>query len=374
MSDGAAALERLRALTDDALAALDFGEAGRRRRRSPRRCATRCSPAASACAPCSAWRRPRASAAPPGDALPTALALELVHTFSLVHDDLPALDDDALRRGRPTAHVRYGEDIAVLAGDALLNHAFALVCDRQDGSDARRVAALRELTSAVGLLGMIGGQYRDVRPEDALDARGLERTSRLKTGALLGACRGLRSDRGRRRSETTSPRRAPSASSSACSSRSSTTCSTRPAATRRSASRPAPTPAAAAARSRASSACRRAPARGRERTSGPEHLASSRQPRTPSGRCEPGRDARPLARAAAIGARSACLGQARNARCQVGTRGLARTLRVWPRCCVRGYVAWRPSCAVPGRCGVPEVAPGGLGRARSGHPCPTMTA
>ena len=68
------------------------------------------------------------------DALPTALALELVHTFSLVHDDLPALDDDALRRGRPTAHVRYGEDIAVLAGDALLNHAFALVCDRQHGS------------------------------------------------------------------------------------------------------------------------------------------------------------------------------------------------------------------------------------------------
>ena len=67
------------------------------------------------------------------DALPTALALELVHTFSLVHDDLPALDDDALRRGRPTAHVRYGEDIAVLAGDALLNHAFALVCDHQGG-------------------------------------------------------------------------------------------------------------------------------------------------------------------------------------------------------------------------------------------------
>ncbi len=88
-----------------------------------------------------------------GDALPTALALELVHTFSLVHDDLPALDDDALRRGRPTAHVVYGEDIAVLAGDALLNHAFALVCDHQPGPDAaRRVAALSELVAAVGLL------------------------------------------------------------------------------------------------------------------------------------------------------------------------------------------------------------------------------
>jgi geranylgeranyl diphosphate synthase type II len=119
--------------------------------------------------------------------MPTALALELVHTFSLVHDDLPALDDDDLRRGRPTAHVRFGEDIAVLAGDALLNHAFALVCDHQGGSDAQRLAAMRELVSAVGLPGMIGGQYRDVRPDEALDAAGLERTSRLKTGALLGA-------------------------------------------------------------------------------------------------------------------------------------------------------------------------------------------
>ena len=75
----------------------------------------------------------------------------------------------------------------MLAGDALLNHAFSLVCDVQGGSDAQRVAALRELVAAVGLLGMIGGQYRDVRPEETLDAGGLERTSRLKTGALLGA-------------------------------------------------------------------------------------------------------------------------------------------------------------------------------------------
>jgi len=186
MSDGAAALERLRALTDDALAALDFGEAGdvtplaEAMRYSLLAGGKRVRPVL-----CLATAEGFGCAAE--DALPTALALELVHTFSLVHDDLPALDDDALRRGRPTAHVRYGEDIAVLAGDALLNHAFALVCDRQSGPDARRVAALRELTSAVGLLGMIGGQYRDVRPEDTLDAAGLERTSRLKTGALLGA-------------------------------------------------------------------------------------------------------------------------------------------------------------------------------------------
>jgi geranylgeranyl diphosphate synthase, type II len=186
MSDGAAALERLRALTDEALGALSFGEPGdvaplaEAMRYSLLAGGKRVRPVL-----CLATAEGFGCAA--ADALPTALALELVHTFSLVHDDLPALDDDALRRGRPTAHVVFGEDIAVLAGDALLNHAFALVCDHQDGSDARRVAALRELVTAVGLLGMIGGQYRDVRPDETLDAGGLERTSRLKTGALLGA-------------------------------------------------------------------------------------------------------------------------------------------------------------------------------------------
>ena len=149
------------------------------------------------------------------DALPTALALELVHTFSLVHDDLPALDDDALRRGRPTAHVRYGEDIAVLAGDALLNHAFALVCDRQDGSGRapRRGAARAHLRRRPARHDRRPVPRRAPRGR-SLDASGLERTSRLKTGALLGACRRLRRDRGGRGASTTSPRRAPSASSS----------------------------------------------------------------------------------------------------------------------------------------------------------------
>jgi geranylgeranyl diphosphate synthase type II len=186
MSDGAAALGRLRALTEVALATLDFGEPAdvaplaEAMRYSLLAGGKRVRPVL-----CLAVAEGFGCAAE--DAMPTALALELVHTFSLVHDDLPALDDDDLRRGRPTAHVRFGEDIAVLAGDALLNHAFALVCDHQGGSDTRRVAALRELVSAVGLPGMIGGQYRDVRPDEALDASGLERTSRLKTGALLGA-------------------------------------------------------------------------------------------------------------------------------------------------------------------------------------------
>jgi len=187
MSDGTAALDRLRALIDDALATLSFGESGdvaplaEAMRYSLLAGGKRVRPVL-----CLATAEGFGRAA--ADVLPTALALELVHTFSLVHDDLPALDDDALRRGRPTAHVRYGEDIAVLAGDALLNHAFALVCDVQGGPAAHRLATLRELSSAVGLLGMIGGQYRDVRPEETLDAGALERTSRLKTGALLGAC------------------------------------------------------------------------------------------------------------------------------------------------------------------------------------------
>ena len=113
-------------------------------------------------------------------ALPTALALELVHTFSLVHDDLPALDDDDLRRGRPTSHVRFGEDVAILSGDGLLNEAYGRVA-RSEGVPAERLlAVVRELSDGVGLAGMIGGQYLDIT--GSLD---LERTARLKTGALI---------------------------------------------------------------------------------------------------------------------------------------------------------------------------------------------
>jgi geranylgeranyl diphosphate synthase, type II len=186
MTEDAAALGRLRALVEVALTNLDFGEPGDV---APLAGAMRYSLLAGGkrVRPVLCLAVAEGFDCAAEDAMPTALALELVHTFSLVHDDLPALDDDALRRGRPTAHVVYGEDIAVLAGDALLNHAFALVCDRQPGHEGRRLAAMSELVSAVGLLGMIGGQYRDVRPDPALDSDGLERTSRLKTGALLGA-------------------------------------------------------------------------------------------------------------------------------------------------------------------------------------------
>src|SRR6478752_3008831 len=117
MTDGAAALGRLRALTEVALTELRFGEPAdvaplaEAMRYSLLAGGKRVRPVL-----CLAVAEGFGCAA--GDALPTALALELVHTFSLVHDDLPALDDDDIRRGRPTAHVRFGEDIAVLAGDA----------------------------------------------------------------------------------------------------------------------------------------------------------------------------------------------------------------------------------------------------------------
>jgi geranylgeranyl diphosphate synthase type II len=123
----------------------------------------------------------------PAAVLPTALALELVHTFSLVHDDLPALDNDDLRRGRPTAHVQFGEDIAILAGDALLNGAFALVSTRQEGPAERRLAAIAELARAIGPAGMIGGQYLDVTAPPDIGEAGLRRLDALKTGALIAA-------------------------------------------------------------------------------------------------------------------------------------------------------------------------------------------
>jgi geranylgeranyl diphosphate synthase, type II len=111
--------------------------------------------------------------------LPAGCALELVHTFSLVHDDLPALDDDDLRRGQPSAHVQFGEDVAILAGDALLAEAFRLAL-RYPSPDVAR-----ELADAT--LGMIGGQYLDVTTDGELDPDGLRRLHALKTGRLLRA-------------------------------------------------------------------------------------------------------------------------------------------------------------------------------------------
>jgi geranylgeranyl diphosphate synthase type II len=119
--------------------------------------------------------------------LPLAAAIELIHTYSLIHDDLPAMDDDDLRRGRPTCHVKFGEDVAILAGDALFAEAISLVTTRQTGNPADVLKAVAELTAAAGVGGMVGGQYLDVTAAGDLDAAGLRRLHELKTGRLIGA-------------------------------------------------------------------------------------------------------------------------------------------------------------------------------------------
>jgi geranylgeranyl diphosphate synthase type II len=118
--------------------------------------------------------------------LPLAAAIELIHTYSLIHDDLPAMDDDDLRRGRPTCHVKFGVDVAILAGDALYAEAFRHLLGHQTGAPERVLAAARELAAATGVDGMVGGQYLDVAgyvggPED------LRALHALKTGRLIGA-------------------------------------------------------------------------------------------------------------------------------------------------------------------------------------------
>ncbi|HUC01081.1 MAG TPA: farnesyl diphosphate synthase [Solirubrobacterales bacterium] len=131
----------------------------------------------------------RALGADPERFLPVACAIELIHTYSLIHDDLPAMDDDDLRRGQPTAHVKYGEDVAILTGDGLFAEAMRLFCT-QDGEPARVLAALSELAAATGVDGMVGGQYVDViGAED--DADGLRRLHALKTGRLIAASIGV---------------------------------------------------------------------------------------------------------------------------------------------------------------------------------------
>ncbi len=119
--------------------------------------------------------------------LPLAAALELIHTYSLIHDDLPAMDDDELRRGRPTCHVAFGEDVAILAGDALYAEAFRLLLSEQRGDPAGVVAAAAELAAATGVQGMVGGQYLDVSGNAPLGPDGLRHLHELKTGRLIGA-------------------------------------------------------------------------------------------------------------------------------------------------------------------------------------------
>ncbi len=115
------------------------------------------------------------------DALPAAVAVEMIHTYSLIHDDLPTMDDDDLRRGRPTCHKVFGEAMAILAGDALLTHAFAVVA-QSHLSSGTIAAIVRELAVSAGPQGMVGGQVMDIA-----GAADLQEMYRLKTGALIRA-------------------------------------------------------------------------------------------------------------------------------------------------------------------------------------------
>ena len=133
-------------------------------------------------------------------ALPAACAIELIHTYSLIHDDLPAMDNDTMRRGRPTLHVVAGEGMAILAGDGLLTEAFHVMAREPRTDDpvvrARKLRAIEIVGGAAGVLGMVGGQAIDLAcvsptpsgsPPPPLDAQGLKTMHAMKTGALIRA-------------------------------------------------------------------------------------------------------------------------------------------------------------------------------------------
>lgn len=125
----------------------------------------------------------------PSRARRVAAAIEFVHCYSLIHDDLPAMDDAALRRGKPTVHKKYGEATAILAGDALLTMAFEILGERETHEDPRvRCELVRELAKASGGHGMVGGQMLDLiaeRDDVNFDAGEISRLQRMKTGALM---------------------------------------------------------------------------------------------------------------------------------------------------------------------------------------------
>ena len=132
-------------------------------------------------------------------AMPAACAIEMIHTYSLVHDDLPAMDDDTLRRGRPTVHVAYGEAMAILAGDGLLTEAFRVLARWPATDDPaaidRKLRTVERVAAGAGAPGMVGGQVLDVQPDDTTPAQVQPTASRAalramherKTGALIRA-------------------------------------------------------------------------------------------------------------------------------------------------------------------------------------------
>jgi geranylgeranyl diphosphate synthase, type II len=125
------------------------------------------------------------------EALPVACALEMIHTYSLIHDDLPAMDDDDLRRGRPTCHKQFDEATAILAGDGLLTEAFRIMGESApqfSGREAVLLEIMELIATAAGYRGMVGGQMLDLQAEGRhISIKELETIHRLKTGALLTA-------------------------------------------------------------------------------------------------------------------------------------------------------------------------------------------
>src|SRR3712207_5947892 len=124
----------------------------------------------------------------PSRVLPSAAAIELIHTYSLIHDDLPAMDDDDFRRGRPTAHKKFGAAMAILAGDAFFGEAFALIPVRQEGSCEQVLEVVRELAGSTGVNGMVGGQVMDMDQTGIggrVELETLNMIHKYKTGALI---------------------------------------------------------------------------------------------------------------------------------------------------------------------------------------------
>ena len=122
--------------------------------------------------------------------MPVACSLELIHTYSLIHDDLPSMDNDDFRRGKPTCHKVFGENIAILAGDALLTEAFVLLsrAEKVDSSAEKLLVVIHEIAQAAGIAGMVGGQTLDVLSEKSSpDLEVLQQIHRRKTGAMIKA-------------------------------------------------------------------------------------------------------------------------------------------------------------------------------------------
>ena len=124
----------------------------------------------------------------PAHVLPSAAAIELIHTYSLIHDDLPAMDDDDFRRGRPTAHKKFGEAMAILAGDAFFGEALTLITVHQEGSYEQVLEVVRELADSTGVNGMVGGQVMDMNQTGVgagVDLETLYMIHKYKTGVLI---------------------------------------------------------------------------------------------------------------------------------------------------------------------------------------------